>query len=151
MMHQVIDTYEKWCSRLSTARLNRWLCKVSLAIISLVLSSLQLCKFKFYLSLSVLEKSLCFFVGHEQAFLERSGCTTQDQVLHPGEGSAPNVRRLYGGENKAVEYRSEVLNKIFEGRLRFGGHSNPNHAAVSSKEKRRHWQFEKQFIRRKNR
>lgn len=29
-MHQVIDTYEKWCSRLSTARLNRWLRKVSI-------------------------------------------------------------------------------------------------------------------------
>ncbi|XP_050214039.1 uncharacterized protein LOC126665318 [Mercurialis annua] len=28
VMHQVIDTYEKWCSRLSTARLNRWLRKV---------------------------------------------------------------------------------------------------------------------------
>ncbi|KAL6196481.1 hypothetical protein ACLB2K_032096 [Fragaria x ananassa] len=28
VMHQVIDTYEKWCTRLSTARLNRWLCKV---------------------------------------------------------------------------------------------------------------------------
>ncbi|KAI4375818.1 hypothetical protein MLD38_013642 [Melastoma candidum] len=28
VMNQVIDTYEKWCSRLPTARLNRWLCKV---------------------------------------------------------------------------------------------------------------------------
>ncbi|CAA0832502.1 Unknown protein [Striga hermonthica] len=28
MMRQVIDTYEKWCCRLSTARLNRWLRKV---------------------------------------------------------------------------------------------------------------------------
>ncbi|GAV77360.1 MMR_HSR1 domain-containing protein [Cephalotus follicularis] len=28
VMHQVTDTYEKWCSRLSTARLNRWLLKV---------------------------------------------------------------------------------------------------------------------------
>ncbi|XAR56219.1 hypothetical protein NMG60_11036606 [Bertholletia excelsa] len=28
LMHQVISTYEKWCSRLSTARLNRWLRKV---------------------------------------------------------------------------------------------------------------------------
>ncbi|XP_061357272.1 uncharacterized protein LOC133301637 isoform X2 [Gastrolobium bilobum] len=28
VMHQVIDTYEKWCSRLPTARLNRWLQKV---------------------------------------------------------------------------------------------------------------------------
>ncbi|OMO75778.1 hypothetical protein CCACVL1_16040 [Corchorus capsularis] len=28
VMHQVIDTYEKWCLRLSTARLNRWLRKV---------------------------------------------------------------------------------------------------------------------------
>ncbi|CAK9177837.1 unnamed protein product [Ilex paraguariensis] len=28
IMHQVIDTYEKWCSRLPTARLNRWLRKV---------------------------------------------------------------------------------------------------------------------------
>ncbi|OMO65634.1 hypothetical protein COLO4_31096 [Corchorus olitorius] len=28
VMHQVIDTYEKWCLRLSTARLNRWLGKV---------------------------------------------------------------------------------------------------------------------------
>ncbi|KAL6199195.1 hypothetical protein ACLB2K_028981 [Fragaria x ananassa] len=28
VMHQVIDTYEKWCTRLSTARLNRWLRKV---------------------------------------------------------------------------------------------------------------------------
>ncbi|CAA0840051.1 Unknown protein [Striga hermonthica] len=28
MMRQVIDTYEKWCRRLSTARLNRWLRKV---------------------------------------------------------------------------------------------------------------------------
>ncbi|XP_031383811.1 uncharacterized protein LOC116197722 [Punica granatum] len=28
VMHQVIDTYEKWCSRLPTARLNRWLRKV---------------------------------------------------------------------------------------------------------------------------
>lgn len=28
VMHQVIDTYEKWCSRLSTSRLNRWLRKV---------------------------------------------------------------------------------------------------------------------------
>lgn len=29
VMRQVIETYEKWCSRLSTARLNRWLRKVS--------------------------------------------------------------------------------------------------------------------------
>ena len=29
-----IDTYEKWCLRLSTARLNRWLHKVSMTIIS---------------------------------------------------------------------------------------------------------------------
>ncbi|KAF8405627.1 hypothetical protein HHK36_007702 [Tetracentron sinense] len=28
IMRQVIDTYEKWCLRLPTARLNRWLCKV---------------------------------------------------------------------------------------------------------------------------
>ncbi|XP_073000218.1 uncharacterized protein [Typha latifolia] len=28
VMHQVIDTYEKWCSRLPTARINRWLRKV---------------------------------------------------------------------------------------------------------------------------
>ncbi|TVU22959.1 hypothetical protein EJB05_32682 [Eragrostis curvula] len=28
VMHQVIDTYEKWCLRLSTSRLNRWLRKV---------------------------------------------------------------------------------------------------------------------------
>ncbi|KAM7264753.1 hypothetical protein ACFE04_002436 [Oxalis oulophora] len=28
VMQQVMDTYEKWCSRLSTARLNRWLLKV---------------------------------------------------------------------------------------------------------------------------
>lgn len=28
VMHQVVDTYEKWCSRLTTARLNRWLVKV---------------------------------------------------------------------------------------------------------------------------
>lgn len=28
VLHQVTDTYEKWCSRLPTARLNRWLCKV---------------------------------------------------------------------------------------------------------------------------
>ncbi|XP_027331959.1 uncharacterized protein LOC113847204 isoform X2 [Abrus precatorius] len=28
VLHQVIDTYEKWCSRLPTARLNRWLQKV---------------------------------------------------------------------------------------------------------------------------
>ncbi|KAE8728947.1 hypothetical protein F3Y22_tig00004041pilonHSYRG00054 [Hibiscus syriacus] len=29
VMSQVIDTYEKWCLRLSTARLNRWLLKVT--------------------------------------------------------------------------------------------------------------------------
>ncbi|KAK8588809.1 hypothetical protein V6N13_087704 [Hibiscus sabdariffa] len=29
VMSQVIDTYEKWCLRLSTARLNRWLRKVT--------------------------------------------------------------------------------------------------------------------------
>lgn len=28
VMRQVIDTYEKWCCRLPTARLNRWLRKV---------------------------------------------------------------------------------------------------------------------------
>ncbi|XP_049400151.1 uncharacterized protein LOC125864282 [Solanum stenotomum] len=28
VMNQVIETYEKWCLRLPTARLNRWLCKV---------------------------------------------------------------------------------------------------------------------------
>ncbi|KAI3994304.1 hypothetical protein MKX01_012561 [Papaver californicum] len=28
IMRQVMETYEKWCLRLSTARLNRWLCKV---------------------------------------------------------------------------------------------------------------------------
>ncbi|KAJ9162724.1 hypothetical protein P3X46_022480 [Hevea brasiliensis] len=28
VMRQVINTYEKWCLRLPTARLNRWLCKV---------------------------------------------------------------------------------------------------------------------------
>ncbi|KAM0896651.1 hypothetical protein ACQ4PT_023054 [Festuca glaucescens] len=28
VMHQVIETYEKWCFRLSTSRLNRWLRKV---------------------------------------------------------------------------------------------------------------------------
>ncbi|MED6161728.1 hypothetical protein PIB30_063466 [Stylosanthes scabra] len=28
VLHRVIDTYEKWCSRLPTARLNRWLQKV---------------------------------------------------------------------------------------------------------------------------
>nr|CAD1843328.1 unnamed protein product [Ananas comosus var. bracteatus] len=28
VMHQLIDTYEKWCLRLPTARLNRWLRKV---------------------------------------------------------------------------------------------------------------------------
>lgn len=29
VMRQVIETYEKWCLRLPTARLNRWLRKVS--------------------------------------------------------------------------------------------------------------------------
>lgn len=28
VMHQIVDTYQKWCLRLSTARLNRWLRKV---------------------------------------------------------------------------------------------------------------------------
>ncbi|KAL9672060.1 hypothetical protein QQ045_028308 [Rhodiola kirilowii] len=28
VMHQVVNSYEKWCLRLSTARLNRWLLKV---------------------------------------------------------------------------------------------------------------------------
>lgn len=28
VMRQVVDTYEKWCCRLPTARLNRWLRKV---------------------------------------------------------------------------------------------------------------------------
>lgn len=28
VLRQVVDTYEKWCSRLPTARLNRWLLKV---------------------------------------------------------------------------------------------------------------------------
>lgn len=28
VMREVVDTYEKWCSRLPTARLNRWLRKV---------------------------------------------------------------------------------------------------------------------------
>lgn len=28
VMRQVVDTYEKWCLRLPTARLNRWLRKV---------------------------------------------------------------------------------------------------------------------------
>ncbi|KAK4270894.1 hypothetical protein QN277_019660 [Acacia crassicarpa] len=28
LLQQVVDTYEKWCSRLPTARLNRWLLKV---------------------------------------------------------------------------------------------------------------------------
>lgn len=30
VMHQVIDTYQKWCLRLPTSRLNRWLRKVSI-------------------------------------------------------------------------------------------------------------------------
>lgn len=32
VMHQVIDTYEKWCLRLSTSRLNRWLRKVNILL-----------------------------------------------------------------------------------------------------------------------
>lgn len=28
VMREVVETYERWCMRLSTARLNRWLCKV---------------------------------------------------------------------------------------------------------------------------
>uniref|UniRef100_A0A2P2PF74 Uncharacterized protein n=1 Tax=Rhizophora mucronata TaxID=61149 RepID=A0A2P2PF74_RHIMU len=28
-MHEVIDTYNKWCLRLPTAQLNRWLRKVT--------------------------------------------------------------------------------------------------------------------------
>lgn len=44
IMHQVVDTYQKWCSRLSTARLNRWLRKVKKPVwCCLVLSSFSLC------------------------------------------------------------------------------------------------------------
>lgn len=32
VMHQVLDTYQKWCLRLPTARLNRWLRKVNLLV-----------------------------------------------------------------------------------------------------------------------
>lgn len=33
VMREVVDTYEKWCSRLPTARLNRWLRKVHSGIL----------------------------------------------------------------------------------------------------------------------
>lgn len=43
VMHQVVDTYEKWCSRLPTARLNRWLRKVhTFSALSLSLSFARL-------------------------------------------------------------------------------------------------------------
>lgn len=32
VMQQVIETYKKWCLRLSTARLNRWLRKVNISL-----------------------------------------------------------------------------------------------------------------------
>jgi predicted GTPase len=37
VMHQVIETYEKWCFRLSTSRLNRWLRKVNVLLTLLLL------------------------------------------------------------------------------------------------------------------
>ena len=33
VLREVVDTYEKWCSRLPTARLNRWLRKVSASFV----------------------------------------------------------------------------------------------------------------------
>lgn len=32
VMREIVETYEKWCLRLPTARLNRWVRKVSLLI-----------------------------------------------------------------------------------------------------------------------
>lgn len=46
VMRQVIDTYEKWCLRLSTSRLNRWLRKVNIllkcSVLTLALQNLLL-------------------------------------------------------------------------------------------------------------
>lgn len=38
VMHHVIETYEKWCFRLSTSRLNRWLRKVNILLTLLLLN-----------------------------------------------------------------------------------------------------------------
>lgn len=35
VMRQVVDTYEKWCLRLPTSRLNRWLHKVCHVLLSI--------------------------------------------------------------------------------------------------------------------
>lgn len=40
VMREVVDTYEKWCLRLPTARLNRWLRKVSFLFPSRILAVL---------------------------------------------------------------------------------------------------------------
>lgn len=44
VMRQVIDTYEKWCLRLSTSRLNRWLRKVNI-LLTEILFGLFACVF----------------------------------------------------------------------------------------------------------
>ena len=43
MMRQVIDTYEKWCLRLSTSRLNRWLRKVNILLTEILFGCLLAC------------------------------------------------------------------------------------------------------------
>lgn len=38
-MRQIVETYEKWCLRLPTARLNRWIRKVCALLTELIVST----------------------------------------------------------------------------------------------------------------
>lgn len=133
VMHQVIDTYEKWCLRLSTARLNRWLRKVAIYH-TFIFSSIMSANTRF----SLLNCFLMFLatceLGDEQALLERSGCSTKGQVLHSSKSPPSYVCCLFEWEDETVGYRPEVLDKIVKRRLRYRGHSGEDFAAFSNKE-----------------
>lgn len=99
IMRQVMETYEKWCLRLSTARLNRWLRKVA-SHANLEIFLLYNSSYVFYLNLHK-QRSLTGSspLGYESAFLERSSVTTKDQVLHTSQGSSSNFCGIFEWEN----------------------------------------------------
>lgn len=75
--------------------------------------------------------------GYEQAFVERSGLSTQDQVLHSSESPATYIRCLCQWEEATLGHGTEVLNTIIKGRLWFGRHSRADNATDCYK--KHHW------------
>ncbi|KAK6159767.1 hypothetical protein DH2020_003148 [Rehmannia glutinosa] len=113
VMRQVVDTYEKWCLRLPTARLNRWFARFCPKIL-LFLCLKAPCK-------KIFRLNLYNCVGYEQTFLERSVSPTQDKVLHSGEGPTATFVAFVSGKVQLSDTDLRFLTKSLKEDFDLGG------------------------------